>query len=148
MKQSELCNALGLSKAQVSKLVARGMPTDSAEAAEDWRRRNLEPMMRIAHEGRKARTAILSDERDQAPAASNPMDAVIFGVLPQLLFERTALLKVLTDAGIEPTHEQFEWFAAELAAHLWDVLTRGMGFPDRALNLPAWMNEPVDSASL
>lgn len=143
MKQSELCNALGLSKAQVSKLVARGMPTDSAEAAEDWRRRNLEPMMRIAHEGRKARTAILSDQLEQTPAASNPIDAVVFGVLPQFLFERAALLKTLTDAGLDPTIEQFNWFAAELSAHLWAVLTRRLGFPDRELNLPEWMTEPV-----
>lgn len=141
MKQSELCEALGLSKAQVSKLVARGMPTESAAAAEEWRRRNVDPMMRISHQARKARGAILDGELGQASTASNPIDAVVFGVLPQLLFERTALLKVLTDAGIEPTPDQFNWFAAELSAHLWAVLTRGMGFPDRDLNLPEWMNE-------
>lgn len=141
MKQSELCEALGLSKAQVSKLVARGMPTESATAAEEWRRRNVDPMMRISHQARKARSAILDGERGRASTASNPIDAVVFGVLPQLLFERTALLKVLTDAGIEPTPEQFDWFAAELAAHLGWVLTQALGFPDRPLNLPAWMNE-------
>lgn len=144
MKQSELCNALELSKAQVSKLVARGMPTTSVEAAEEWRRRNLEPMMRISHQARKTRAGILQDESAARQAdPTNPIDAVVFGVLPQLLFERTALLKILTDSGIEPTPDQFNWFAAELSAHLWDVLTRGMGFPDRALNLPAWMDEPA-----
>lgn len=142
MKQSELCNALGLSKAQVSKLVARGMPTDTPEAAEDWRRKNIEPMMRISHQARKTRAGILQDESATRQAdPTNPIDAVVFGVLPQLLFERTALLKVLADADIEPTPDQFNWFAAELSAHLWAVLTRGMGFPDRELNLPAWMNE-------
>ena len=144
MKQSELCKALELSKAQVSKLVRRGMPTDSAEAAKDWRRRNLEPMMTIAHQARKVRAGVLQDESGTRQAdPANPIDAVVFGVLPQLLFERTALLKVLADSGIEPTPDQFNWFAAELSAHLWDVLTRGMGFPDRALNLPAWMDEPA-----
>ncbi|WP_133091808.1 hypothetical protein [Thauera propionica] len=146
MKQVELCEALGLSKGQVSKLVARGMPTDSVESAEDWRRRNLEPMMAVAHVHRKVRAGMLRQEATSPPAhqaAANPIDAVVFGVLPQLLFERTALLKILTDSGIEPTPDQFNWFAAELSAHLWDVLTRGMGFPDRALNLPAWMDEPA-----
>lgn len=142
MKQSELCNALELSKAQVSKLVARGMPTTSVEAAEEWRRRNLEPMMRISHQARKTRAGILQDESAARQAdPTNPIDAVVFGVLPQLLFERTALLKVLNDAGIEPTPDQFNWFAAELSAHFWAMLTRGMGFPDRDLNLPEWMNE-------
>lgn len=142
MKQIELCNALELSKAQVSKLVARGMPTTSVEAAEDWRRRNIEPMMRISHQARKTRAGILQDENAGRQAdPTNPIDAVLFGVLPQLLFERSALLKVLADAGIEPTPDQFQWFAAELSAHFWSVLTRGMGFPDRELNLPEWMNE-------
>lgn len=142
MKQSELCNALGLSKAQVSKLVARGMPTDTVEAAYDWRRRNLEPMMRIAHQARKTRAGIIHSEGAGRQAdPTNPIDAVLFGVLPQLLFERALLLKTLTDAGIEPTAEQFDWFAAELSAHLWWVLTQALGFPDRALNLPEWMNE-------
>lgn len=144
MKQTDLCKALGLSKAQVSKLVARGMPTTSVEAAEDWRRRNLEPMMTIAHQVRKVRAGILQGESTIRQAdPKNPIDAVVFGVLPQLLFERTALLKTLTDAGIEPTLEQFNWFAAELSAHLWAVLTRDMGFPDRALNLPPWMDDPA-----
>lgn len=142
MKQIELCNALELSKAQVSKLVARGMPTTSVEAAEDWRRRNIEPMMRISHQARKTRAGILQDENAGRQAdPTNPIDALLFGVLPQLLFERSALLKVLADAGIEPTPDKFQWFAAELSAHFWSVLTRGMGFPDRELNLPEWMNE-------
>lgn len=142
MKQSELCNALELSKAQISKLVARGMPTTSVEAAEEWRRRNLEPMMRIAHQARKTRDGIIHSKGAGRQAdPTNPIDAVLFGVLPQLLFDRGSLLKVLADAGIEPTPEQFDWFAAELSAHLWWVLTQDLGFPDRALNLPAWMNE-------
>lgn len=142
MKQNELCEALGLSKGQVSKLVARGMPTDTAEAAEDWRRRNLEPMMTVSHQARKARAGLLRTEAATTPAhQANPVDAIVFGVLPRLLFERTALLKVLADAGIEPTPDQFEWFAAELSAHLWSVLTQQMGFPDRNLNLPEWMTD-------
>lgn len=37
MKQCDIAAALKLSKGMVSKLVARGMPTDSVEAAQAWR---------------------------------------------------------------------------------------------------------------
>lgn len=136
MKQIELCEALGLSKSQVSKLVARGMPTDSAEAAEAWRRQNLEPMMAYAHRHRKARDSLLH----QAPA--NPIDATVFGVIPQLLFDRLPLLKVLTDAGIQVSDDEFVWFAAYLSTHYWQVLVHQMGFPaESELNLPPWLTE-------
>lgn len=42
LTQKELAAALGLSGAMVSKLAARGMPTDSAELAKRWRNRNLQ----------------------------------------------------------------------------------------------------------
>ena len=43
MKKKDLAYALGISAPMVSKLSAKGMPTDSLEAALAWRRRNLEP---------------------------------------------------------------------------------------------------------
>lgn len=43
MLKKELAQALGVSAAMVSKLAKRGMPTDSVERAERWRRRHLEP---------------------------------------------------------------------------------------------------------
>lgn len=43
MRQKDLAKALNLSEAMVSRLVQRGMPTDSVEAARKWRRRHLEP---------------------------------------------------------------------------------------------------------
>ena len=39
----ELAALLGISGAAVSKLVKRGMPTDSLERAKRWRKRHLEP---------------------------------------------------------------------------------------------------------
>lgn len=140
MKQSELCKALGLSKGQVSKLVSRGMPTETVESAEAWRRKKLEPMMVVAHQVKKVRAGMLS-ENDPANPLANPIDAILFGVLPQLLFDRAALLTVLTDEGIHPTQEQFECIAANLAGRLWFVLVHELGFPEHDLNLPDWMNE-------
>lgn len=43
MTFTELGKALGVEKSQVSKLAARGMPTDNVEAARAWRAQNLHP---------------------------------------------------------------------------------------------------------
>jgi hypothetical protein len=40
MKQSDYCRHSGLSKARVSELTRKGMPLDSPEAADAWRRQN------------------------------------------------------------------------------------------------------------
>lgn len=135
MRQAELCEALGLSKGQVSKLVARGMPTDSVVNAEAWRRRNLEPMMVASHQAKKRPGTI---EPSQAP---NPIDAVLFGILPRLLLDRLALLGVLVDAGIEPTTEDLDAIGAGLAGHLSRVLIEYLGCPQRDLNLPDWLSD-------
>lgn len=43
MLKKDLAHALGISGAMVSKLSKRGMPTDSLERAQRWRKRHLEP---------------------------------------------------------------------------------------------------------
>lgn len=43
MLKKDLAQALGISGAMVSKLAKRGMPTDSLERAQRWRKRHLEP---------------------------------------------------------------------------------------------------------
>ena len=43
MQQKELATLLGVTPAMVSRHVKRGMPVDSLERAEKWRRRHLEP---------------------------------------------------------------------------------------------------------
>ena len=43
MQQKELASLLDISTAMVSRLVKRGMPTDTIERAERWRKRHLEP---------------------------------------------------------------------------------------------------------
>lgn len=135
MRQAELCEALGLSKGQVSKLVARGMPTDSVANAEAWRRRNLEPMMVASHAAKKR-----PSPAEPTPPV-NPIDAVLFGVLPRLLLDRLELLAVLVDAGIEPTPEDLDAIGAGLAGHLSRVLIEYLGCPQRDLNLPDWLSD-------
>ena len=43
MKQYELAQQLGITPGMVSRLVKKGMPTDSLERAQRWRKRHLEP---------------------------------------------------------------------------------------------------------
>lgn len=43
MQQKELASLLDISPAMVSRLAKRGMPTDTIERAERWRKRHLEP---------------------------------------------------------------------------------------------------------
>lgn len=43
MQQNELANLLEISRAMVSRLAKRGMPTDTLERAQRWRKRHLEP---------------------------------------------------------------------------------------------------------
>lgn len=64
MKQKELAALLGISGAMVSKLAARGMPTDTLERAMRWRKRHLEP-------GR-----VKGSKFDPTKAPSNPESVV------------------------------------------------------------------------
>lgn len=43
MLQKDLAKLLGISASMVSRLVKKGMPTDSVERAQRWRKRHLEP---------------------------------------------------------------------------------------------------------
>ena len=48
---TELGNALGISKGLVSRLVKKGMPTDSASAAQAWRETNAKPRAKKGQAG-------------------------------------------------------------------------------------------------
>jgi len=74
ISQKALAEALGLSEAAVSQHAARGMPTQSIEAATAWRIENLEPRVRMqAADGsdsyRQART-----RRERANAAKAELE--------------------------------------------------------------------------
>ena len=48
---SELSNALGIDKSVVSRLVKKGMPTTSVDAAQAWRETNAPPRAKRGHRG-------------------------------------------------------------------------------------------------
>jgi hypothetical protein len=64
MQQKELATLLDISPAMVSRLAKRGMPTDSLERAERWRKRHLEP-------GR-VKGSRFGTARAKPPMAANP----------------------------------------------------------------------------
>lgn len=76
MMQKDLAAALGISPAMVSRLAKRGMPTDSLERAQKWRRKNL-PMARM--KGNRADTVAMSKAGSgptRSPAANADDEAV------------------------------------------------------------------------
>lgn len=72
MQQKDLALALGISPAMVSKLAKRGMPTDSLERAQRWRRRHLElargKSARLSAAQAPARQGVDADEGEEADA--------------------------------------------------------------------------------
>ena len=70
MQQKELAILLDISPAMVSRLAKRGMPTDTLERAERWRRRHLEPGRVKVQSGRnpEGRQPDARTTRQPAPA--------------------------------------------------------------------------------
>jgi hypothetical protein len=72
MQQKELATLLGVTPAMVSRHAKRGMPTDTLERAEKWRKRHLEP-------GRVkgARADTLKPRQPAPPAQAKPAPAAL-----------------------------------------------------------------------
>jgi len=73
MQQNELASLLDISTAMVSRLVKRGMPTDTLERAERWRKRHLEPG-RV--KGSRAGTVKKKPHQHTHPASPAPCASV------------------------------------------------------------------------
>lgn len=78
MTKKELAQLLGISGSMVTRLEKRGMPVDSLERAQRWRKRHLEP-------GRMKGTRFNPDEvrtekSNLMPPVSKPTDAVVRAV--------------------------------------------------------------------
>jgi hypothetical protein len=71
MNHAELAAGLGISRSNATKLVARGMPTDSIEAARAWRRANVAFRARGGKQPARAR----------APAGAVPPPQAVTPVL-------------------------------------------------------------------
>lgn len=72
MQQKELAALLGVSPAMVSRHAKKGMPTDTLERAEKWRRRHLEPGRIKAVRCESGSTRKPAPARPAAPAHAAP----------------------------------------------------------------------------
>lgn len=79
MNQKELAALLGVTPAMVSRHAKRGMPTDTLERAEKWRRRHLEP-------GRVkgARADTLKPRQPSPPAQAKPSPVALGATVADL----------------------------------------------------------------
>ena len=89
MLQKDLATALDISPAMVSKLFKRGMPTDSVERAQRWRKRHLQP-------GRLKSSKAKSDHQ-KSPAPTPPSGA---GDWEEV---RGAYVRMFEAAGVDTT---------------------------------------------
>jgi len=79
MNQKDLAEALGISQAAVSKLVKRGMPSDTVERASRWRRRHLQTgrmkgVRRDTQTSSPAAPAIIAAQQPTTPEDLDPFD--------------------------------------------------------------------------
>lgn len=72
MQQKELAALLGVSPAMVSRHAKKGMPTDTLERAEKWRRRHLEPGRVKGQRYEPGSTSKPVPARPAAPARTAP----------------------------------------------------------------------------
>jgi len=94
MQQKELANLLGVSPAMVSRHAKRGMPTDTLERAEKWRKRHLEP-------GRvKGHRYTPSHDPAPGPARLPSLPEVLPCVLPAVLDVEIETAGDLIDAAL------------------------------------------------
>ncbi len=89
MLQKDLATALDISPAMVSKLFKRGMPTDTVERAQRWRKRHLQP-------GRLKSSKAKSDHQ-KSPAPTPPSGA---GDWQEV---RGAYVRLFEAAGVDTT---------------------------------------------
>lgn len=106
MRQKDLAKGLGLSEAMVSRLVRRGMPTGSIEAASRWRARNLSALrvdLRPAADSVAARVekvrqlmaAAADDFEGHADQLRAALRAVPMHARPGLILDMTVMRRLL-----------------------------------------------------
>lgn len=99
MQQNELAKLLDISTAMVSRLAKRGMPTDTLERAQRWRKRHLEPgrVKGARFEPKRKATATAPAPATPAPAA----DALAGELLAEVEAAGVELDKALTEGDQE-----------------------------------------------
>jgi hypothetical protein len=137
MSQRELGQRLGLSKSQVSKLAARGMPTHDVAAADAWRRHNVMPQWRKSAPAQPETSparAQLDLEQYEALKLFWTQHA-----LSASAFSPVTLAGTFRDAGVDTLKPELVMRFAEM--HLYAIMEFAchlLGDEELAFALPEW----------
>ena len=125
--QVDLAAALGISASLVSRLKARGMPTDSVATANAWRHQNLDPAAIWEQAARKASAPRAKPAQEATPGR----DAAL---------EQVARLAELAAGDFAKYGERLRLAMLQLSEAQWDVV---------ALPVELWekLVEPVDTSA-
>ena len=104
MGVTELSNKLGIDKSVVSRLVKKGMPTSSVDAAQAWRETNAPPRAKRGQRGTPPPAPIVTTPRPAAPPKLPPAPKVSNDTKP-------------TDSANTPELSRRRAIEAEDAAH-------------------------------
>ncbi|MCP5251107.1 MAG: hypothetical protein H6939_05195 [Burkholderiales bacterium] len=155
MNKSKLARGLDISRTMLYKLEARGMPTDSLEAAIEWRRQNLDvtqtKQWRIdGNKGVNRELAKVNNPDDLEALHDVDVDyelkqlgnnlkhknlsRVLTHVMPKLWFEQMGWLgSVLKDRGVKITAEQLIEVQSRLFMIYMEAVTDYLGAEDDEL---------------
>lgn len=97
MTMTDLARQLGLSKGQVSKLAAKGMPVDDLDAAKRWRHNNLDPSWAKSERGSPSY---------RVPGADDPVGVVLRVGIPPGLLDPVLITLMAADAGFHFSGEE------------------------------------------
>lgn len=140
MKQKELAQALGLSEAAVSRLRKRGMPCDTPENAQAWRRRNVAPYARcpVAPPTPGPHREGGALVRNSPPRRDDPIDEIEGVIRGSVVLPRAVLPALIgaVDIAIQ-AHQQAGQDAAHLRGPLCELLC-AMPDDERRLSMAAW----------
>ncbi len=138
MQQNELAKLLDISTAMVSRLAKRGMPTDTLERAQRWRKRHLEP-------GR-VKGARFDPKRKATPTAPTPSTPApaAAALAGELLAEVEAAGAELDKALTEGDQERAAVMVKVVRGLLW-LLPDG-AWP--ALSMPVWLELTAEIRAL
>lgn len=169
MLKKDLAQALNISPAMVSRLAKRGMPTDTPERAERWRKRHLEPgrvkgmragTTRATPAPSPARSAPDVQAGNTAPdgqwldSAMAPLDSVVVSKLEAAaLLVDAALVQGNTYAAAVRTHQLRELLAnmadgasPRLTVRVWVALLDFVMHEDADIRTAPHMGELVTPA--
>lgn len=139
MSITEMAEALGLSKGQVSKLADRGMPLEDVSSAIAWRTRYLDPSWAKQH-------PVQGDVCVPADGALDVARVIVRGFLARStsfgVFTPEAAVGLLVDAGIRDfTGEQAHRLAAGILL-LWMECGDQASGGDLEFETPLWVDRP------